>query len=78
MTYRSDGKLAGMAVVSAESEADARLHVVSGVDDVSLQQVRTLDPESAAAVTERLLGRVLSRTEATKLLHRIAHSVGQV
>jgi hypothetical protein len=78
MTYRSDGKLAGMAVVSAESEADARLHVVSGVGDVSLHQVHTLDPESAAAVTERLLGRVLSRTEATKLLHRIAHAVGQV
>jgi hypothetical protein len=78
ITYQSDGRLAGMAVVSAESEADARVHAVSGVGDTSLHQVHTLGPESDAAVPERLLGRVLSRSEATKLLHRIAHAVGQV
>jgi hypothetical protein len=78
ITYQSGGRLAGMAVVSAESEADARMHAVSGVSDASLHQVHTLNLESAAAVPERLLGRVLSRTEATKLLHRMAHAVGQV
>jgi hypothetical protein len=78
ITYQSDGRLAGMAVVSAESEADARMHAVSGVGDASLHQWHTLDPESAAAVPKRLLGRLLSRNEATKLLHQIAHTVGQV
>jgi hypothetical protein len=78
ITYQSDGRLAGLAVVSAESEADARMHAVSGVGDASLHDVHTLDPESAAAVPRRLLGSVLSRNEATKLLHLIAHAVGQV
>jgi hypothetical protein len=57
------GRLAGLAVVSAESEADARIHGVSRVGDASSHQVHTLDPESAAAVPERLLGRYCSRTE---------------
>jgi hypothetical protein len=78
ITYQSDGRLAGMAVVSAESEADARMHAVSGVGDASQYQVGALDEESAAAVPTRLLGKLLSRNEATKLLHELAHALGQV
>jgi hypothetical protein len=46
ITYQSDGRLAGIAVVSAESEADARLHVVSGAGDASLHDVHTLVPKA--------------------------------
>jgi hypothetical protein len=77
ITYQSDGRLAGMAVVF-RVRGGRSYAAVSGFGDASLHQVHTLDPESAAAVPERLLGRVLSRTEATKLLHRMAHAVGQV
>jgi hypothetical protein len=78
ITYQSEGRLAGIAVVSADSEADARTHAVRGVGDASQGEVHALDPESAAVVPKRLCGRVLSRNEATKLLHQIAHAVGQV
>jgi hypothetical protein len=78
ITYQFEGRLAGMAVVSAESEADARTHSVSGVGDASQHQVCALDEESGAAVPTRLLGKLLSRNEAVKLLHRIAHALGQV
>jgi hypothetical protein len=78
ITYHFEGRLAGMAVVSAESEADARMHAVSGVGDASQDQVYALDTESAAAVPTRLLGKMLSRNQATKLLHQIANVLGQV
>jgi hypothetical protein len=55
IAYQSDGRLAGMAVVSAESETDARMHAVSGVGDASLHQVHTLDPESAAWGAARII-----------------------
>jgi hypothetical protein len=78
ITYQFEGRLAGIAVVSAESEADARTHAVSGVGDASQDQVYALDTESAAAVPARLLGKMLYRNEATNLLHQIAHAAGQV
>jgi hypothetical protein len=78
ITYQSEGRLAGMAVVSAESEADARTHTVIGVGDASQHQVCALHQESAAAVPMRLEGKLLSRSEAANVLHRIAHALGQV
>jgi hypothetical protein len=78
ITYQSEGRLAGLPVVSAGSEADARMHAVQGIGDASQGEVYALDPENAAVVPTTIVGKMLLRREAIDLLHRMAHAVGQV
>jgi hypothetical protein len=78
LTYQRDGRLAGMAVVSAHSMTSARMFTVSGFADAALDQVYALDPEVATLVPSELVGRMLSRKEGGELLHLIARGTGQV
>jgi hypothetical protein len=78
LTYQREGRLAGIAIVSAPSLTAARLRTVSGFADALLDQVHALDSATAALVPDRLVGRMLSRREAGDLLHEIARAGGQV
>jgi hypothetical protein len=78
LTYRSRGRFAGMAVISAHSMTSAKMRTASGFADAELEQVCALDPEVAALVPSDLVDRMLSRNEGAELLYQIARHAGQV
>ena len=78
LTYQCNGRLAGVAIASADSVTAARTHSIIGIGDALVDEVIALDRESAPFVPTHLFGKMLPRKEASDLLHAIAKGIGQV
>jgi hypothetical protein len=78
LTYQREGRLANVAVVSADSLTEARLGSAPGVGDAILDQVLLLDPEIATDLPRELIGKVLTGQAAMRVLHEFARRAKQV
>jgi hypothetical protein len=78
VTYQHQRRLVGIVIVSAGWLEEARLHSVPELGEASLDQVLPLDDEIAAGVPSHFVGRILSRKQATDILHRLARGARQV
>jgi hypothetical protein len=78
VTYQHQRRLVGIVIVSAGSLEAARLHSAPELGEASLDQVLPLDDEIAAGVPSHFIGRILSRKQATDILHRLVCGARQV
>jgi hypothetical protein len=80
LTYKRAGRLAGVAIISADTLMGARTRAaVAGLGIGALfEQGHMLDSESAAQVPADCIGRLLSRKEAAHLLEQIEGATGNV
>jgi hypothetical protein len=80
LTYKRAGRLAGVAIVSADTLMEARTRAaIAGLGIGALfEQGHMLDSVGAARVPPDCIGRLLSRKEAAHLLERIERAGGNV
>jgi hypothetical protein len=78
LTYKREGRLANIVVVSAESLTEARLRCAPGPGDAVLDQVLPLETEIATALPSELIGKVLTSQAAMRVLHKFARRAKQV
>jgi hypothetical protein len=80
LTYKRNGRLVRVAIVSAESMTMARSRAeLAGIHTGTMfAGGHVLEPEFAARVPPDCIGRKISRTEAVELLDRIARATGHV
>jgi hypothetical protein len=62
LTYKREGRLANLVVVSAESLTEARLRCAPGLGDAVLDQVLPLETEIATALPPDLIGKSLDQS----------------
>jgi len=80
LTYKRNGRLAGVAIVSADSLMAARTRAaVDGIRHGTMfAEGHVLDAGTAAGVPHNLVGRMLSRREASDLLEQMERGAGNV
>jgi hypothetical protein len=80
LTYKRNGRLAGVAILSADSLMAARMHASAhGISKGAMfEQGHMLDAQIAMQLPRNLVGRMLERREAVELLAQIERGVGNV
>ena len=80
LTYKRNGRVAGVAVVSANSLMTARRAAAHwiGIGVMQFAEGHALVSTWAALVPQGYIGRMLSRREAADLLQRIEREAGNV
>jgi hypothetical protein len=80
LTYKRNGRLAGVAIVSADSLIAARRAAAHwiGIGVMQFAEGHVLASTLAALVPQGYIGRMLSRREAADLLQRIEREAGNV
>jgi hypothetical protein len=80
LSYKRNGRLAGVAIVSAHSLTAARRAAAHwiGIGAMQFAEGRMLSPEFVDRVPLTCVGKMLSRREAVDMLERIERGVGTV
>jgi hypothetical protein len=80
LTYKRNGRIAGAAIISADSLKAARRAVSHWIGSAEMQfaEGRMLSPEFAGRLPATCVGKMLSRREAADMLERIERSAGNV
>jgi hypothetical protein len=80
LTYKRNGRLAGVAILSADSLTAARMRASThGIGKGAVfEEGHMLDAQVATLLSRDLVGRMLERREAVELLAQIERSVGNV
>jgi hypothetical protein len=80
LTYKRRGRLAGVAIVSADTLMAARTRAaVDGIGTGAMfEEGHVLDTDVAAWIPLNLIGRMLERREAIELLAQIERRAGNL